>query len=181
VTFSQHFTFPFSPRLDWCTDNGNQFAVFRMVTKLHDCVGGWFAKQTPAIQRALRALARCGRPLLRPLHSGAFSVADGTMGPDEQIDVILEFEQPNGEYLQVLIPHPRVVLETCFSQSMEDAVKKAWRYLYLSDSQCQAVVICDMTYPPYEPGKFKAVMSVWVREKTGDIGERLYSWPMRLR
>ncbi|KAF8747923.1 hypothetical protein RHS01_11180 [Rhizoctonia solani] len=67
---------------------------------------------------------------------------------------------------------PRVVMEVCFSQSLEDALDKAVDYLHFSDRQIHAVIICDMKYnDPRKKLGFQANISLWMRPPTGNPDE----------
>lgn len=145
-----------------------QTALLRMPNLMHALPGGWLSQQVERLNNALVPVARCGQPHLSTGISGDITLPNGTpMQPDQQLLLALHFE--NGQSLG--IPRPRVVLETAFSQRLEQAIVKAWQYLHLFDGDIHAVIICNISNPITLQRNFKAEFYVWVREKTGNIGK----------
>ncbi|KAG9097467.1 hypothetical protein FS749_006224 [Ceratobasidium sp. UAMH 11750] len=164
------------PRYDWCRET--KTATFRMPTKLHECPGEWLADQAPWITSQLRSVAKCGIPLVQSGGSAHVRLPFwGLACPDKQLDLVLDLGL--GIDRRIQIPFPRVVLETSYSQSLEDVVEKAWNYLFDSDDHIHAVIICDMDYPVTSAKNFRASLSVWTREETGCISPA-DDWPLEV-
>lgn len=140
-----------------------------MATSLHNSPATWLTLCVRDVQRTVQESARCGTPLLLVHGDGRIKYPGGTSQPDNRIDVNVHF-QHNGEADTYCVPEPRVVLETAFSQPLQDAEDKAWEYLCTGDGHTHAVIVVDMSYPVTPQKDFKAKIAVWSRQDTGDDG-----------
>ncbi|KAG8730749.1 hypothetical protein FRC10_002374 [Ceratobasidium sp. 414] len=149
--------------------SGTRVAVFRMPTSLHNTPGEWLSAQIPYMQAVLDEAAVCGRPVLKSSGDGNVRLAGlGTRGPDQQLKVTTRFDLGD-QVAEVLPPHPRVVLETAYSQSEARALEKAASYLHNSGTHTHAVIVCKMTYPVSLDKNFKAEIAVWTRQLSGSV------------
>ncbi|KEP45730.1 hypothetical protein V565_246340, partial [Rhizoctonia solani 123E] len=155
-------------------------AVFDMPKAPHDLPGNWMMMVLPQIDDALMRTATCGNPSVCP--TGTHDVYLATAGKKGKKTKYLtgtiagkntgsHFQPDASFHLQYLndkgdatyaSPRPRVILETAFSDKLTDTQDKACEYLYNTDGDIHAVIICNMSHPIPKQG-FKAEISVWVR------------------
>jgi hypothetical protein len=97
------------------------------------------------------------------LSSGSFK------DPDQSLRVTFESRGEIRKYVQNR--RAEVILEASHSQTWDSVQKKAWDYLYNSQNEVHAVILCHIPYPIPEEHKLQVHIGVWVREPTNDIGK----------
>ncbi|KAG9098217.1 hypothetical protein FS749_004340 [Ceratobasidium sp. UAMH 11750] len=129
-----------------------------MPSTIHEAIVHFFTEALTIINARLAEAPSCARPSVE--NGGAHNCR--TTGPTSRnIQPDASFRVGYGEiYHQAAFP--TVVAEVAFSQKCEDAVEKAWVWLWETDLQVHAVVIYDMSYPASR-WPFKARISVWER------------------
>lgn len=134
-----------------------------MVTYVHETPGSWLAKAATDITNRLEEAARCGRPYVYSRGSSTVDLPGMKLQSDMCLLLHTDFgkERKHPKY-------PRLVLETAYSQSLDDVKEKAWKWLHRSDRGIHAVLICNMKPRISLVRDFKADISVWVREPTED-------------
>ncbi|GAB1528451.1 hypothetical protein RhiXN_04621 [Rhizoctonia solani] len=169
-------------RFDWSALT--ETAYFKMPGPFHELPGLWLFGQCDLINQRLAELAICGIPKVYGLASSDVQLTKGSLVVSRETGKAKSYYQPDGslylEYYTTGNPgrpisaadSPRVVMEVCFSQSLEDALDKAVDYLHFSDRQIHAVIICDMKYnDPRKKLGFQANISLWMRPPTGNPDE----------
>ncbi|QRW09549.1 hypothetical protein RhiLY_08548 [Ceratobasidium sp. AG-Ba] len=150
-------------RYDW--DPENQRLSLFMASPLHEVPGGWMGSLLEWLQRELRLVCRCGTPSLINGCSGIVEYPNGRrMAPDTGIFVQYAIQPEIGPEIRVIVPFPRVVLETAFSQSLEDARRKIHAHLHLSDEHTHVGILCNMKKPVTCEEDFWATIEVWTRD-----------------
>ncbi|KAG9126806.1 hypothetical protein FRC07_001879 [Ceratobasidium sp. 392] len=164
------------PRYDWYSED--RTAVFKMLSWVHDTPADWFILELPGLTNELRQACFCGTPTLSSIGSGGTKHTDGgRKEPDKGVMLTLLFEAglPEGVSGPALvgIPFPRIVWETSYSQSEEDARRKICSQLMFSERHTQVAILCNMKYKVTEKLDFWATIEIWVRiEKEDDMDAR---------
>jgi hypothetical protein len=141
-----------------------------MVSKLHEAPATWLGEKVGQINEHLQQVCLCAPVTVAT--SGAASIdmeGSGYKAPDGSLHPCLRDE--HGHVTRYLQTRPVVVLETAASQSLKSVMKKAIAHLFRTNNETKAVIICNLTHPvPANPRTYRAEISVWVRQLTGDVG-----------
>ncbi|KAF8602893.1 hypothetical protein BDV93DRAFT_607207 [Ceratobasidium sp. AG-I] len=161
------------PRCDWYS--ASKTGYMRIAHHIiHELPGSWLGEQKPLLEDTLVSVARCDTPTLYFSGPANVDLADGSvLQPDQQVFLGLDFNQDHE-----LFYSPRVVLESAFSQPLSKVMEKAWHYLHRSNGNIHAVIICNFTRSSLLDPAFRADISVWVREETGQIDD---DFPLEIR
>jgi hypothetical protein len=138
-----------------------------MPEPIHEIPACWLGSLIQDLSRRLEAVVPCGTPELRCEGTGNVKWKGFAKQPDQSI--ILRWRFPHDK---IYTPrYPRVVMETAYSQSLKSAMDSAVEYLYKTEGEVHAVIVCDLAYPIKKDTRFSAEISVWIREPTGVDGE----------
>lgn len=163
-------------RYEWFSKS--QVLSLQMPKPIHEAASVWLAAVTQQISDRIFQIGLCGRP--RVCGGGAFrnQLSSGSCkDPDQSLRVT--FESRGGRRKYVQNQRAEVILEASHSQTWDSVQEKAWDYLYKSENQVHAVILCHIPYPIPEERNVRVHIGVWVREPTNDI--RKYSGEILIR
>jgi hypothetical protein len=155
-------------RYEWFSES--QILSLEMPTAIHEVAPVWLADATRQISEKISEIGLCGRPSVCGGGSSRVQLLSGSFkDPDASFRV--RYESRGGMWKYVQKTRAEVILEANHSQTWDSVQKKAWDYLYKSENQVRAVIICNVPYPIPKEHNLQVHISVWVREPTDDISK----------
>lgn len=145
----------------WWWNTRNKQATFRfMTTELHSVGAAWFASQLTTMQNFVNDTKPCGSPRLR-MSQDAYCSPIGY--PDESVSVRNLGSAPDERESTC----PKIIMECAVSQSRQDVMSKAWRYLWETNMDVHAVFVFLVNYPFFQ----RATLEVYRRDGSpNDVG-----------